>query len=145
MRRPVTPRRIVFVWLFAAAGLLLLPACAGPGETAREAPGAQGPDAARVVQGIRIQIHTTSERAEAETRLEEALMWWQDVPPAERPPRPPRMQGDALNVDIAWKQPYYRVRLGAFAERAGAERTLQLVRQRFPDAFIIPATVTLAR
>jgi hypothetical protein len=48
-----------------------------------------------------------------------------------------------LAPDIAYLQPYYRVRLGGFEFRNEAERALAFVRGRWPEAFIVPDRVTI--
>ncbi len=154
----------------AIGALLLLAACSGPAGAAKEepppeasAPEAQAPEeeaptrpataepeapeenagpVRRTVQGFRIQILTTEQKATADARVEEALRWWEGVP---RPRRPAHMKTGEPPLSIAWRQPYYRVRLGAFASQAEARRALALVAERFPEAFIIPDTVTIVR
>ena len=66
----------------------------------------------------------------------EAEAWWGDVRGASGAPR------DLMPV-VAYLQPYYRVRLGAFEFRDEAEGALTFVRQRFPEAFVVPDRVTV--
>jgi hypothetical protein len=150
------------------AGCLLLGACA----SSRETPGPRPPPAAppaetpapetrpadpptaeapparparpttRTVQGFRIQVVTTSEKAAADAHVEQVLAWWRTVPSAKRPAY---LKSNDLPVEIKWQQPYYRVRLGGFATRDEAQRALALVQERFSKAFIVPDTVTLTR
>lgn len=117
------------------AACLLLPACSRLREAAPETPSAP-----RTVQGFRIQIYTTPEKAAADREVEAALAWW-DALPAEQ--RPSTLQAEDLPVFIKWQQPYYRVRIGDFASRPAAERALSAVRNQFPDAFIVPDLVTI--
>lgn len=111
-----------------------------------EAPAEREPETrepvTRTVQGFRIQILTTPEKDAADAYVEEALSWWRNLSPAERPPY---LGEGSLDVDVKWKQPYYRVHLGAFATRAEAERALQVVSETFQEAFIVPETVTVTR
>ena len=96
----------------------------------------------RTVQGFRIQIVTTADRAEADRHVAQAIDWWEGLAPSSRPP----YLGDGdLAVDVKWRQPYYRVHLGAFATQAEAERALRAVARQFPEAFIVPETVTVTR
>lgn len=44
---------------------------------------------------------------------------------------------------MAYIQPYYRVRIGAFEFRGDAETMLSVVRQRYGDAFLVPDLVTI--
>lgn len=129
---------------------LLLAACAGPREGTREAPPlppppeppAAGP-VTRTLQGFRIQLVTTPEKDAADAYVEQAIDWWAALPAGRRPDY--LATGNELDVKIAWRQPYYRVRVGSFASRAEAEAALEAVRARFPDAFIVPDTVTVTR
>lgn len=146
--------------------LLVVPACSGP----RETPPPQGPEpeetlpqpaepeeeeappaeeepeepvaTTRTLQGFRVQIGMTEEQASADQQYEAALAWWQGVPAGERPPY---MRSDEPPVEIDWQAPLYRVRMGAFATRDEAQEALSLIRQQFPDAFIVPDRVTLTR
>ncbi len=130
--------------LAGAALCLLLSACSG-GREAAVPPPTPPPKPApvtRTVQGFRIQILTTPEKAAADRQAGQAESWWSTLPPGERSPY---LGQRALLVDVAWKQPYYRVRLGAFASRAEARQALATVKRRFPGAFLVPALVTLTR
>ena len=77
----------------------------------------------RQVDGYRVQIFNTASRDAAERIRGDALNWW-DAARAE--PGAPRQ----MDVVIAYQQPYYRVRMGAFASREDADAALALVRQR---------------
>ncbi|MGI9175897.1 MAG: SPOR domain-containing protein [Rhodothermales bacterium] len=90
------------------------------------------------VPGFRVQIHLTPDKPEADSYVEEALSWWQNVPASQRPDA---LAAGDLPVEVAWLQPYYRVRVGAFTARSDAETALTLVRDRFPDALIVPVTL----
>ena len=96
----------------------------------------------RTVDGFRIQIGMFNEQSAAEEQVEAASAWYRNLPSAQRPPY--LGQGD-LDVHIAWRAPYYRVQVGRFASRAEADRALGAVADRFPDAFPVPATVTVTR
>jgi cell division septation protein DedD len=112
------------------AALLLLPACSAleraTGEE-NEPPPEEGdePREPRTVQGFRIQILTTGDKSAADQRAAEAESTW------------------GLPVEVAWKAPYYRVRVGAFASRDAAQGDLETVQQQYPDAFLVPDTVTI--
>ena len=99
----------------------------------------------RTVQGYRIQLYSSQDKALADRRMDEAAAWWnaqrrqgtlEDVYP-----------GDLSRVPVylVFRQPYYRVRFGDFATRAEAQRILRLLADQFPDAFIAPDTVTITR
>ncbi len=87
----------------------------------------------RTVDGFRIQIFSGEDRYVAEEVLAEARDWWdaqQGVP-------------DELQPEVAYIQPYYRVRLGAFEFRQAADSMLSRVRRQYPDAFLVPDLVTI--
>lgn len=137
---------IAYGWavLFLALGLSLFAACSGPSSTTGEEPTpGEGAPETRTVEGFRIQIYTTSEKDEADEKTEEALSWWQEVPGRQRPPR--LASEDELFLDVAWRAPYYRVRLGRFTSRPEAQDALAFVKERFPEAFIVPDRVTVTR
>ncbi|PSQ98246.1 MAG: hypothetical protein BRD48_07970 [Bacteroidetes bacterium QS_9_68_14] len=112
------------------AALLLLPACSvlerATGEENEPPPAEEDePREPRTVQGFRIQILTTGDKSAANQRAAEAESTW------------------GLPVEVAWKAPYYRVRVGAFASRDAAQDDLETVQQQYPDAFLVPDTVTI--
>lgn len=93
----------------------------------------------RTVEGFRIQIYSTQEKRAAEEMLRTTTSWWErakDDAPA------PLKDGDLAAV-IEYRQPYYRVRVGAFASRQQAERVLDFVKEEYPDAFITRGRVTV--
>ncbi len=90
----------------------------------------------------RIQLMQTSDKSTAESTVSRALSWWNKLDADERP-APLREQG--FRPDIAWQQPYYRVRVGTFETRAAAREVVPALRQRFPDAFVAPVTRAPAR
>ncbi|MFN3596304.1 MAG: SPOR domain-containing protein [Rubricoccaceae bacterium] len=104
-----------------------------PGST----PAAPREREARQVEGLRVQIFASPDRAAAERVRAEALAWWQT---ARREPRAPALEMEAI---IAYMQPTYRVRLGAFASQAEADAALAFVRRRYADAFLVPDLITV--
>ena len=90
----------------------------------------------RLVDGFRIQIFSSDSRDSAEGIRTQAEAWWRDVRSLTGAP-------SDLTPDVAYLQPYYRVRLGAFEFREDAERALAFVRARYPEAFIVPDRVTI--
>lgn len=128
------------LFLILALGMsLFVAACSGPGTATDE----EGAPETRTIEGFRIQIHTTSEKAEADEKAEEALNWWQEVPSSQRPSD--LANEDDLFLDVAWKAPYYRVRLGRFTSQSEAQEALALVKDRFPEAFVVPDQITVTR
>ena len=128
-----------------ALALVVFVACMGPapapngGPSEPTEPGAPPPGYEDVQRVYRVQIGLYEQKSAAEVAVKDAIQWWQSIPRAEQP-RP--LQGlDELPVDVHWKPPYYRVRIGPFVERDRAERVLATTQSRFPDAFIAPERV----
>ncbi len=96
----------------------------------------------RTVQGFRIQVFLTQDKAAANAKEQQVLDWWQSLSASERPrdlfPRGPA-------VYVVYRQPYYRVRMGDFVERSDAQRALRLIQDQFPNASIAPDRVTVTR
>ena len=98
-----------------------------------DVPGSSGE---RTVDGFRVQVFSSESRTAAEQARDEGEAWWREV-------RGTRGAPSNLTSDIAYIQPYYRVRLGAFEFREEAEAALRFVRERFPQAFIVPDRVRI--
>ncbi len=92
----------------------------------------------REVQGFRIQIFASADRAEAEEALTRAIAWW-DAAQEDAPELFP----EELPVYLRYRQPYYRVRVGDFTSRSRAERALAYIDEQYADAFISPGTVII--
>ena len=90
------------------------------------------------VEGYRVQVFSTASRDAAERVRSDAVAWWSGA--RSEPGAPASME-----ATVGYQQPYYRVRLGAFATREEADGALALVRRRFPDAYVVPDTVTVMR
>ena len=90
------------------------------------------------VDGYRVQVFTSASRDAAERVRGEAVGWWER---AQSQPGAP----ETLEALVAYRQPYYRVQLGAFATREEADRALALVRRQYPEAFVVPDLVTVMR
>ena len=90
----------------------------------------------RTVEGFRIQIFSGEDRNVAEGILTEARAWWDTQRGAPGVP-------NELQPEVAYIQPYYRVRIGAFESRQDADTMLAVVRQRYSDAFLVPDLVTI--
>ncbi|NBC15968.1 MAG: hypothetical protein GVY18_01490 [Bacteroidetes bacterium] len=143
-------RRAV-VW--GVLGLTVLVAgCSGSREGAAPDAGPSAPSSpetdvsaapvARTVDGFRIQVFTSSEKGEADARAAAVEQWWAGLSASERPVG---LRQDEAPVTVAWRQPYYRVRVGTFVRRAEAEQALPLLKRRFGTAFIVPDRVTVVR
>lgn len=96
--------------------------------------------ATTTVNGFRVQVYSTLDRAAAINLEEEARAWWRLEGGSA-----PGVFGTQLPIYTVYLQPYYRVRIGNFRTRAEAERARALLANRFPDAFIVPDRVTVPR
>lgn len=113
--------------------LVIALSCTGPQPEQPE-----DPEEAEVQRIFHVQLHMTEEKDEADRVLGEALSWWEGQPSSERPPL---AESEGRPVDITWKAPLYRVRLGPFATREHAESVLSDARSEFPEAFVAPERV----
>ena len=123
---------------FLLAGVL---ACSGPTATrdgGRPEPGA-APEGRQVERVYRVQIGLFDDKRAADRVVLEAQQWWRSVSPSEQPV--PLRGVDDLPVDVYWKAPYYRVRIGPFVARDRAETVRDAAQSRFPDAFVAPEIV----
>ena len=112
------------------AGRVVVPGGAAP------AP-APADDEPREVDGYRVQVFSSNSRDSAERVRAQALSWWQGGA-RDRAGAPA-----SLDARVVYLQPYYRVRLGAFATREEADAALRLVRDEFPEAFLVADRVTV--
>lgn len=95
----------------------------------------------REVQGLRVQIHSSLDQGEAVEVEEEFKEWLRLQNESDAAPFALR----DLPIYVVYIQPYYRVRIGNFTSREGADRVRRYVAQRFPNAFIVPDTVVITR
>ncbi len=93
---------------------------------------------AQQVEGFRVQIFSSASRDAAERVRGDATQWWRGAQSSAGAPR-------SMEVTVAYLQPYYRVRMGAFATRQEAEAALALVRREYGEAFLVPDVVTVMR
>lgn len=105
---------------------------------------------AEVVSGFRIQIFQALRKEEAISREEEARAWWRDLYRRGRFERLFPEAPDAFPEDVPtyvqYRQPYYRVRIGDFLDRALADSVLQkVVVFKYPGAFVAPDEITVMR
>ena len=114
-------------------GMLLLGmSCAGP--SAERSSSAEAGDPSRVYH---VQLEMTEDKTAANRSLGTALSWWRAY--ADSAGGQPLLLNDAeRSVQIEWKAPYYRVRVGPFALRPQADSVLRAARTSFPDAFVVP-------
>ena len=90
------------------------------------------------VEGYRVQVFTSSNRDTAGGVRASAVQWWERA--QSRPGAP-----ESLEAIVSYRQPYYKVQLGAFATREEADAALALVRTQYPEAFIVAELVTVMR
>lgn len=93
--------------------------------------------------GFRINVFSSTDPLEADRAAAQATAWWQEL----------QENGDLIDTYTTreydppvyqdYRAPYYRVRIGNFADRADAQRMLKLVEDRYPNAFIVPDQVIL--
>lgn len=107
-----------------------------PGGGAAPAPAPPSDGEPREVDGYRVQVFSSNSRDSAERVRTQATSWWQGARSRAGAPA-------SLEARVVYLQPYYRVRLGAFATREEADAALQLVRNEFPEAFLVADRVTV--
>ena len=90
----------------------------------------------REVDGFRIQVGRSEDRATAERLRDAVLSWWRDASGRAGAP-------DRLEVVVKYVQPTYRVRVGAFEFQSEADAALDFVRSEYPGAFVVPDRVTV--
>jgi hypothetical protein len=95
----------------------------------------------RTMEGFRIQVFSARDQQAAQDFREQVRQWWEDN--KDQAPRT-ALTGDPPII-IKYSQPYYRVRIGAFADRDVAEEALEFVSKKYPKAFISRGTVTVMR
>ena len=97
----------------------------------------------RTQQGYRIQILSTRSREEADLRSGQVIQWWiEEREKGNLAAVLPRADG-APPVYQDFSEPYWRIRLGDFGTRTGAQTALAAVREHFGSAFIAPAEIPL--
>jgi hypothetical protein len=95
----------------------------------------------QTLEGFRVQVFSAQDQEAAQDFRERVRRWWSSV--EGEAPRPPFT--DRPPIVIEYAQPYYRVRIGAFAEREDAADALAFIQNKYPDAFIAQSTVTVTR
>jgi hypothetical protein len=96
-----------------------------------------GIEAPREMQGFRVQVFSSRDKASVDEQYDAALAWYRSLE------EPPASLEQGMNAHIIFRQPLYRLRLGDFATRQEAEAARQIILQRYPDAFIVPDRVTV--
>jgi len=118
-------RLLAVLVLLGVSGLV---ACSGPSPRDGE------PDTTPADPVHYVQLRMTEDKNAAEDALAAAVRWW-DRAQGELP-EPKASKGQPSPLDIHWRSPLYRVRLGPFASRSQAQTVLEAARGTFPDAFV---------
>jgi phosphoserine aminotransferase len=95
----------------------------------------------RTLQGFRIQVFSALDQQAAQDFRAKVRQWWEN----NKGEAPEFALGETPPINVVYSQPYYRVRIGAFARRSRANRALKFVRRTFESAFIAQSTVTVTR
>jgi hypothetical protein len=95
----------------------------------------------QTVEGFRVQVFSAQDQEASQDFRERVRQWWKTVQ-TEAPQDLFRTQPPIV---IEYSQPYYRVRIGAFAERKEATEALEFIRKEYPGAFVAQSTVTVVR
>ena len=93
----------------------------------------------QTVEGYRIQVFSAQDQKAAEDFRERVRQWWQKV----QSDAPADLFRDDTPIVVEYTQPYYRVRLGAFAQREDAEEARAFVQEQYEGAFVARSTVTV--
>ncbi|PQJ35862.1 SPOR domain-containing protein [Salinibacter sp. 10B] len=95
----------------------------------------------QTVEGFRIQVYSAQDQEASQDFRERVRRWWDEV----KADAPQDLFRSPPPIVIEYSQPYYRVRIGAFAERETAAEALEFVRKEYSGAFVARSTVTVVR
>lgn len=76
--------------------------------------------------GYRIQILHTRDVAEADSTIDDFRVWASG-----------QFEDTEINAYVHFRQPYYRVRAGNFRDRSAANYFARLLKDRYPDAWVV--------
>ena len=93
----------------------------------------------RTVEGFRVQVFSARDKQAAQAFREKVRRWWE----RNKEDAPTSVLGEEPPIVVEYTQPYYRGRIGAFAERDAAEEALEFVTRSYDNAFIARGTVTV--
>lgn len=99
----------------------------------------------RMTDGYRVQVFSTQNKAEADAKVDALIAWWRSRDSAGDLDGVYPGSEDEPPVYLAFRQPYYRVRVGNFATRAEARAFQGYIERSFPGAFVLPDRVVLTR
>lgn len=112
------------------------------GRVPESEPVADQPTGPVTIQGFRIQLFSSEAKPTADRVRDDFVAWWRT---AQQEEGAESLFPYGSNPVVVFTQPLYRVRVGVFATRAEAEPTLDRLRERFPEAFLVPDTITVDR
>jgi hypothetical protein len=95
----------------------------------------------QTVEGFRVQVFSAQDQEAARDFREKVRQWWASV--RDEAPEDVFRQGPPIVIE--YSQPYYRVRIGAFAEREEATEALEFVSEEYSGAFVARSTVTVVQ
>jgi len=81
-----------------------------------------------------VQVRTVESKSDADRAVSEVMDWYASLSAARRPPI--LSDKEQVPVDVRWKPPFYRVRLGPFETEEEARSVLGIIQESFPKAFI---------
>ncbi|MFB6099462.1 MAG: SPOR domain-containing protein, partial [Salinibacter sp.] len=92
----------------------------------------------RTIEGFRVQVFSARDQQAAQDFRETVRRWWE-----KHKKEAPQVFREDPPMVIKYSQPYYRVRIGAFATRDAAEEALSFIKGAYPTAFIAQGVVTV--
>lgn len=95
----------------------------------------------QTIQGYRVQVYSAQDKQSAEEFRERVRVWWN----SSKDEAPDEPFAGRLPIVVEYGQPYYRVRVGAYASREEASDALEFIQQEFADAFVARSQVTVTR
>jgi hypothetical protein len=95
----------------------------------------------QTIQGYRVQVYSAQDKQSADEFRERVSIWWDEA----KGKAPDEPFAGRLLIVVEYGQPYYRVRVGAYATREEANEALEFIEQEFEDAFVARSQVTVTR
>ncbi len=95
----------------------------------------------QTIDGYRVQVYSAQDKQSAEEFRERVRVWWNSA----KDDAPDDPFAGRLPIVVEYGQPYYRVRVGAFASRESADDALAFIQKEFADAFVARSQVTVTR
>lgn len=95
----------------------------------------------QTIEGFRVQVFSAQDQEAAQDVREKVRRWWDQA----KDEAPDSVFRSSPPIVVEYSQPYYRVRIGAFADRDEADEALAFVQEEYSGAFIARSTVTVIR